>query len=1295
MFAIIRAIAIGFVFATAAAVAPARGAVLTVDLSALDIAWTAPGPAVIFQSRALGSGRQLAPFRSPSSISASGRFTIDLPATSSFLPLRQEYIMHVGGQLFPFTMPDAAADLSALIAQGVDERPWAVGANAPPNPRQGDIWVDTDADILKFRAGATWHHSGGGGTATTPPDGSVGFDQLDSLVNQRINDKVEAGSVEFDPDERLLVFVDGAGTAYDVDIPEGDAAAPVIHRSNWRITPTTDTITRAGNTAGPTFYDLRTFSQVDGAGNAIASTSDADTNTEYEAGKGVKITESGVYSVVAQVATDFNLSHASEWGISLLRTNGLTGAQEVIYESAIFSEHSDVVSGASNSFINTVQFPPSRMNADDYFYVSVNLINTSSEVSTMQLAVSPAPNVSDMVIRRYASAIADSVYDDGPLSARVDGLRTDVDELHEFEDALRDDATLVTRGRVAADQRNIAYEIPGAVGVPSDEPDREITVTIATTGEPTITRSIDIAALLAKTPVVRSGVAIGTTNAVAIPEIGGSGNHYIGIDTSGDWFFGTSEAGVTYFVTLVDKKLDIEAFARRSSAALVPPAKLGTGTRSATTFLAGDGAFRVPAGTGGGGGGGLDQDAVDARVVAGTLPPARAGNTDRWDINKLPAASSSSSGTISDGDYRKLSGIETGATADQTGAEMVVALSGETGTGRLPFSAIKDVEITSGDLAANQRIPEAPAVGATEEWIIWNDDRTALINSDPPPASDISIDARIAPFARLNALEGAETEKVQEIVNAFDGGGWSDVAGALNSVPTVGGTVLDGTQYNATTVKATPWGLTGRVGTRHGAAYIRVRIPVAYGVPLARLRLLIGQRSTDPFVDPDPDSTQTFNLGASQIVTHITTDETYAFYSVGPFDKPAGQGWRIQFFTHFELNRDRIAGDELLPLAPTDTRGEVLTNNHGTPEWQRLPDPLGERLVDGETFTLSLSAGTSTDNRPAAATGFSPAFDLDDSDKQNGTLRVVADFTIIPPATSPDPNMSFEQGTANATAEDRFLHASASVKLSEIRDAAEFVFVSTGNLGGVAVIRRPVYSNATIVGHLNLVITRNAANQTARYFWWDGQAGATTPSIRVRLWIDYVPDDVPAPQTGGAGITFTDKPISLALAAGNTATVGTHTNRKVVTANIRGVVLSDWGALTLVADADAAAGISATSSVVNFAEAGAVWVKGSFDIEGNAEGVTARLINHFRSVLTSGDTVTRPLALRSSSCYTKTSISGSPLQQGPVTQHCTFIGMVMVEANDTLGFEWKAYLQDSAVADMVAGGSNIIIRIAN
>ena len=53
---------------------------------------------------------------------------------------------------------------------------------------------------------------------------------------------------------------------------------------------------------------------------------------------------------------------------------------------------------------------------------------------------------------------------------------------------------------------------------------------------------------------------------------------------------------------------------------------------------------------------------------------------------------------FTDADETKLDGIETGATADQTGAEMVTALSALSGDARLPASAVRDIPSGSGSL---------------------------------------------------------------------------------------------------------------------------------------------------------------------------------------------------------------------------------------------------------------------------------------------------------------------------------------------------------------------------------------------------------------------------------------------------------------------------------------------------------------------------------------------------------------------------------------------------------------------
>ena len=64
-------------------------------------------------------------------------------------------------------------------------------------------------------------------------------------------------------------------------------------------------------------------------------------------------------------------------------------------------------------------------------------------------------------------------------------------------------------------------------------------------------------------------------------------------------------------------------------------------------------------------------------------------------------ATQSAKGQMSSADKTKLDGVESNATADQTGAEMVTALDGLSGNSRLPASAVKDLSTvaTSGAYA--------------------------------------------------------------------------------------------------------------------------------------------------------------------------------------------------------------------------------------------------------------------------------------------------------------------------------------------------------------------------------------------------------------------------------------------------------------------------------------------------------------------------------------------------------------------------------------------------------------------
>ena len=116
--------------------------------------------------------------------------------------------------------------------------------------------------------------------------------------------------------------------------------------------------------------------------------------------------------------------------------------------------------------------------------------------------------------------------------------------------------------------------------------------------------------------------------------------------------------------------------------------------------------------------GGQTQSQVDARVEAGTLAEARAGNTGRWAKAKVP------SDTIYTGTQRftpelstKLASIESNAKDDQSGPEIASLLVALTGNARLPYSAIRGTpNIPTLPAEVGQAEAEAGTSGTARLW---------------------------------------------------------------------------------------------------------------------------------------------------------------------------------------------------------------------------------------------------------------------------------------------------------------------------------------------------------------------------------------------------------------------------------------------------------------------------------------------------------------------------------------------------------------------------------------------------
>lgn len=174
--------------------------------------------------------------------------------------------------------------------------------------------------------------------------------------------------------------------------------------------------------------------------------------------------------------------------------------------------------------------------------------------------------------------------------------------LGEFEAALRRTRSIrtVTPVTIQNAAATLAQPITGTPLVPATDPDAELIVTVNGTAQ-----RFDLSALLAK-PAQRHTQALSSANAVEWTS--GGVQYFIARsdDTHSQFLFSADTSG-TYQVAIDLSEIDVETWARRSSAALIPASK-------------------------------LDISRVAAVVRAGVYNWAEEGNTDQIPANKLDNA---------------------------------------------------------------------------------------------------------------------------------------------------------------------------------------------------------------------------------------------------------------------------------------------------------------------------------------------------------------------------------------------------------------------------------------------------------------------------------------------------------------------------------------------------------------------------------------------------------------------------------------------------------------------------------
>ena len=238
------------------------------------------------------------------------------------------------------------------------------------------------------------------------------------------------------------------------------------------------------------------------------------------------------------------------------------------------------------------------------------------------------------------------------------------------------------------------------------------------------------------------------------------------------------------------------------------------------------------------------------------------------------------------------------------------------------------------------------------------------------------VEDKVAEFAVDGALVNDDVGHVQAVLDAFDGGGWADAAGAgdLGTTHPYVGEHPRATQWTTTNIQTETYGQLFQRGPRVSSGYVAIRIPVVYTTPLSRLRLRIGFDTESDENHVDREVEQWVDMTDSR-VTLIFSNTTYNYYSAGTFNFPTGVRYQIQFFTPFTLDDNKVT----IPT-PTlvksdwdqnDETNDAFIRNKpdvGTPNLTLLDyipyDIVGDFADDGEfqvTHTFSNSNPVSTE----------------------------------------------------------------------------------------------------------------------------------------------------------------------------------------------------------------------------------------------------------------------------------------------------------------------------------------------
>ena len=520
------------------------------------------------------------------------------------------------------------------------------------------------------------------------------------------------------------------------------------------------------------------------------------------------------------------------------------------------------------------------------------------------------------------------------VQALIDG-DPKIASLEDFEDALRRDDSVVERGLVNVAISNAAYLLSGNPSWPAARTDRNITISVYPYPTGTVaTHTFPLSSVLALASVsVAQQLVAGNT--ISFQPSDRSATYRVAHNNNRIIF--TSDDVGSYYLTITDSEIDLEDFARLSSADMVPVAKLPSASGSAA---------------------GIIQPAEYALIHAAI---------DAEHLHDVPVLSNA---LLEATDALML---DDASVADGAGSQLKRILISELDKRYRASSAVpaSDVSVSASGFDGNL----APADDTVQKALQKFDDftvpsRTGGLNQ---AAVDARVNALVPSWARMSQRF---TDEQQAVFDAFTGDDvWTDSTDIQVATTVVSSVPVS--NFGSLSFVAAQ-----EISPRQVNQYVIMRVPNAKVPNVAKGLLRLAVTNSEGLFDSETSDGWTLNANSA--------DTANTYYYVQVADLPVGVTIKVEEFQPTIINADRVSNFFIPARWARQGSGIRIPQSKV---------PIINTLTTTRLFgTHGIAIADVTSNHRNAASRFNPSLTVTSS--EHGLLTGILDFRVHSGSTS-------------------------------------------------------------------------------------------------------------------------------------------------------------------------------------------------------------------------------------------------------------------------------------------------------